>query len=766
MQNSYFSRLSIFAASVATAAFMLGGCSDGGGGGGGVVANPDNNPAATQAIVTPSADGNVQAKIGGVTINSPPVVTFALSDENGNPIDPTTTGMNLRFLIARLDNTGNYQSYIGNAAGQPTAETPKADGSQYKTVKPGVYQYTFATDITDSTKTWKNLTYDTTKTHTVAIQAYRTITRNGKNFTQILNPYFNFRPDGEAVDTVRELTPTSACIKCHGKLEFHGSSSRQEIAVCILCHTPGAIDPDTGNSIDMKDMIHKIHMGHKLPSVEAGAKYAIRGNSFSYHDYSPVKYSVFSADEKANMVPMDCSKCHTKGTDTLGNAYNANESTAWQVASKENCSTCHDTTTFDGSTTITVNNPLSTAKSGDPVSTVVVAASAHSTTTQPCATCHAKTGTDEYVISSVTGAHTVWEKSTKTNKGIVAKVLSATNVGYGLAPKVRIQVTDAKGAGIAPGTANVTLGVYGALKPVGVPDFFNTTLTSGNAQIHNFAATATSTTAIDVARGIYDVNVTTPLPSQAALQAVNNDPSLFANGATVMFTINAYRSDVAVPRRTTNPQAKADMPISVYYDLATGLPSTDERRTTIDEAKCKNCHNTFIVHSGRPNGNNCVICHTPTRNDENYAFLIHKYHRGKDQAENKFRRYIVVEGDGSEGASARKVAYVNNILRCDACHTSDNPEPVVSLPAYSLGGNYSSGFPSYGAWVSNSFNHATFANRIPSVSASCVSCHDSDSAMTHIKEMVVTVGSYPYFTENCTSCHTAAARKIYHQLPR
>ena len=92
----------------------------------------------------------------------------------------------------------------------------------------------------------------------------------------------------------------STCNSCHYDLALHGSR-RRALKGCMMCHNPQSTDPESGNTVNMKEMAHKIHMGANLPSVQAGMPYFIVGYRGSVHDYSDVH---FPQDVR------NCTTCH------------------------------------------------------------------------------------------------------------------------------------------------------------------------------------------------------------------------------------------------------------------------------------------------------------------------------------------------------------------------------------------------------------------------------------------------------------------------
>ena len=99
-----------------------------------------------------------------------------------------------------------------------------------------------------------------------------------------------------------------------------------------MCHESYSFDAQTGNSIDLKVMIHKIHRGADLPSVKAGGLYGIFGYRNAWNDYSAVKF------------PQDlrnCTTCHEESDADTPQASN------WRLTvNRATCTSCHDNVDF------------------------------------------------------------------------------------------------------------------------------------------------------------------------------------------------------------------------------------------------------------------------------------------------------------------------------------------------------------------------------------------------------------------------------------
>jgi OmcA/MtrC family decaheme c-type cytochrome len=157
----------------------------------------------------------------------------------------------------------------------------------------------------------------------------------------------------------RQVIDITKCGSCHDEagagLSFHGSNRTGEMQVCVLCHNSDATDirrrpADPGSTpdgkreeaIDMKRMIHQIHMGGDLE--EPVVVYGFGGTP---HDYARVNFIGNSAN---------CLTCHLPGTYSADDAWRTQPSTIDTGASATDssddlnispvtavCSSCHDT---------------------------------------------------------------------------------------------------------------------------------------------------------------------------------------------------------------------------------------------------------------------------------------------------------------------------------------------------------------------------------------------------------------------------------------
>ena len=357
------------------------------------------------SYVSPGAGINLE--VTDVEIDSDGIThaTMTVTDASGQPMSSDDFSMSFMLTSIEEDASGTpyYNNYFTRDADgkeyvlngetmEPTltglVQPDRERGGTWTETAPGELVYTFANAVPSN--------YDGSATHVFAAYAYQA------SRDEIVNVIYAFVPDGGTPD-VWEVSQTETCNRCHDPLALHGGP-RQEYILCLMCHTPEAIDPESGESVDMKIMIHKIHMGENLPSVESGEDYYIVGYRQSVHDYSEV---VFPTDVR------NCELCHS-GPD--GDSWKENPS-------RDACGSCHDDVDF-------------------------AAGEGHfaQTNDDGCSTCHSSEMASEFDIS-VPGAHVIDDFSSQL-PGTTIDIVSVADTGPGENPTITFTVKNDAGVQI------------------------------------------------------------------------------------------------------------------------------------------------------------------------------------------------------------------------------------------------------------------------------------------------------------------------------
>ena len=693
-------------------------------------------------------------------------VTFTLADPEGLPLDRTgvyTPGpVSTSFIIANIPaGEDAYYSYTkriqtspitGDSAEQGTSDS----GGTYTEIAIGTYMYKFATVLPEG--------YDMDVTHTVGIYARRDL-REFELDRYVYNELYHFVPSGSSMPMPRDIVTTETCNgRCHDPIALHGGS-RQDVGLCILCHNPNQdIDPDTGNSVDMPLMIHKIHMGANL---ENG--YNIIGYRQTDHDYSHVVYPA-----EIN----ECESCHTGGIPTenfplvsspnpvpvcdasgLGAAmlewgdldsFEIHMDTADGTlfgASSGAGSTMTGKWVRDGTTFVLVDKA-----SGDTIQTLVVNTTPFGCVTNPpgtfrgeaatehtnwldhpsrktcgscldninwqtgeghasgipqenddsCSNCHKPFGSE--FGRSVTGAHVPLYKSTQL-PGVIVNLLGIENTNPGDNPTVTFSL-GSKNAPLNPAALNrLRFTISGPNEDF---DFYVAETVGGNA-------------VQDGQNWTYTFNASIPEDAMGSY-------TLGVEGRN-MIDVDFGGGDV----ETEEDQAQ---------DSILGFAVTDsvavDRRVVVSDEKCESCHLNLSLHgSNRNNANYCTTCHQPALTDEavrlegegpgesvHFKFMIHKIHRGAE-LENGY----VVYGYRSSLHDYSNIEFTGDLRNCDACHVNNSqqvPVPDGALPTIT---NYT--------WWTPTEPQA----------AACLSCHDDDDSAAHAYSNTAPFG------EACSTCH-------------
>jgi OmcA/MtrC family decaheme c-type cytochrome len=547
-----------------------------------------------------AADGTITAR---VKITDP--LGVPLEREGINTAGP----VNLSFVATVLPKDAkHYTSYTTRVQTSPitrrSATQAAADtGGVWTRTGDGEYTYRFGTRAPGG--------FDATATHSIGVYGSRNLTTFDLG-TNYVSRVFHFVPAGGTPEP-REIIKNSTCNSCHVEIAAHGGS-RRGLDMCILCHQPQTTDPDTGNTVDMTVMTHKIHMGKDLPSVKAGTRYQIIGNQQSMNDYSDIGYP-------AN--PRNCASCHIEqGPNAGAQAANA------FIPSVAACGSCHDNIDF-------------AAGKGHIVSD-----------DSRCAQCHRPEGTREWDIS-VKGAHTIPERS-KNLTGYTLTLTDVRNTRPGERPTVTFQVKDSEGKVVPPDQMNSLSLILGG------PTFDYKNYWSEAARLapqnRDGSATYTFNRAIPAdATGTYSISAegyrNKEFEGPGRVPTTVRDPMI---NAITYFNVQGG----AVER---HPVAVTLAKCNVCHS---SLEIHGRNRNQIEH--CVVCHNPTMTDAGRR-----TAAQMPAES-VNFSTMVHRIHTGKEQG----RPYLIY-GFGGNPVDFSKAGFPTSTADCAMCHVNNSQNIVT-----------------------------------------------------------------------------------------
>ncbi len=644
--------------------------------------------------------GGLQLEVMAVAVDEAGKVmaSIRLRDKAGKPLDRDGTftegAVSVSFVLSRLEQSataepGAYTAYTTRTQTSPingaSAVQPSTDsGGTWEEigVGQGTFRYTFKTMLPASAP--RNFT------HSLGVYATRTFRDEPR---AVVNVVQHFRPDGQPVTVLRSSADGNACKGCHGSLSAHGGS-RTSFDLCIMCHVPGAIDPDTGHSISMDNMIHAIHRGHELPSVVAGGKYQIIGFNQAVVDFSETR---FPRDIRA------CTTCHTAGSAHLAKP---------AVLA---CTGCHDTTSLA-------------------VGTVTHAGGAQ--TDDKCTVCHPQ----QDGLVGIGEVHRIKEDDPALRPAV--EILDATGAAPGVAPRISFRVTVGGLPRDILTTPLTTLRATFAGPNTDFATYSQTTIAMANV------------TAIAGGDGrfLWTPPTTFAFPATAAdswtvaLENASQPTGLGRIGGDAPQKPFLVSGSTLMPRRQVISAEKCNV---CHGDLAAhGGGRQDARYCTM----CHNANNPGDERISRQEGKDIFV------ESVSFANLVHRIHAGPyltrthiiggNPAPDKLNSL-------GKPLDFGDIRFPNKLSECRACHvgTSYNvPLQAGVLPAIQevrtctepTTGPTADGDTYCDApyWI------AKETIKVAPATAACIGCHDTPDAQAHAGAATTVLGF-----ESCAVCH-------------
>jgi OmcA/MtrC family decaheme c-type cytochrome len=637
-----------------------------------------------------------------ITVNSAQIasdgtisVTYTLTDPVGLPLDASgvsTPGtITLGYVAAVLpNNQEQYTAYTTRAnsgPAVPSTNQPGADsGGVATSTGPGQYQYVFHTKAPSG--------FDTTATHTIGIYGSRDLTAFDLG-TNYASGVYNFVPNGAKVTKTHEIIKTASCNTCHDQLSWHGGR-RRGVEMCVLCHTQQNVDTTTGGSLDLKVIIHEMHMGQKLPSVVAGKPLIVNGT-----DFSAIAFPADPGD------PRRCETCHSQTTGAAqATAYSTNPTRAA-------CGACHNDVNF-------------------------ASGAGHPGGPQPddnmCSQCHIPKGEMDF-DASIKGAH-VAPSASSLLSGLAVNITKVQNGTAGTAPVVSFTVQDGSGNPLPLSQlGDIRLTMAGPTS-----DYGYTSFGSDTANTPGYVTESASKASCD-ASGNCMYTFTHTVPAKAT--------------GTYAIGVEARRTEVVLPGTTIQQSITYGAPNKVVYFSVDGS-TVAPRRQVVAISNCNQCHVALSVHGSlRNNTEYCVLCHNPSNTDAavrasatnpadkaappqgiTFPLLVHRIHDGVNMIADG-GSYTVVGFGGSHNDFSTTLfpamapnGKATDLANCSLCHVNGSE---ANLPV----------------GLNNAVNPQGWINPEGATATACSGCHVAKDAAAHF--IPAQLG------ESCTVCHASGA---------
>jgi len=782
MQIKYLKGLCLVMAS----AFMLNGCS-GSDGGGTTFDTPTGTPVkVTDLTADQWAALSPKAEVSSVTINSPPVVKFKVTDANGNPLvglennttqNSTATlagNSNVSFSLAKLVPGSNgapskwvnyivttvptYKSATDKTVVASTGSRPTTDNTGTLVGNgDGTYQYTFYRDITNikaqvaaMTLTSPNvagdlgdLTYDPTLTHRLTIQVSGNARNTGTNtadgststsyptavrMSNPLNFIYDFRPDGGAVTAKRDITLIAKCNECHAKLAFHGGG-RVEAQYCVVCHTDqrkfGRAEATAGTTTTYTGSTYRVNniAAGDFPNMVHQIHMGKKLTKTGY-DYAGVKYNGIVYPQTV----LNCTKCHENSTA-------APQGNNWKTeVSRLACGSCHDGINFATGVGHAVQTSDANCK---------VCHNSAAPTLDPFAAHKAKMPSNSDATLRTMSAK-ILGVTVNTNGNVTANFTVSDN---------GVAVTDVtKFAAPTFMLVKLVKNAEGTLNWVGYTNQYNTKSSTmapvlqtkgekNGTLVANTDGTFSYTFKLITAESEGDIRTVTHAHNISGNTDVTKDTAgtySSYNGDLVNWgplvklpAIVAYEPTKTHRVAMTSSKvavAPGNTGFNAWYDFVPAGGAVTETRDIVKMANCASCHANQKLHAAY-DIEVCVTCHNPSKDpytgeSVSLEYMIHKIHMGKDLPSVIAGGTYKVNGPGHDYSGA---AFPGIIKNCQSCHVET--------------GN------------TNGANWRTTAT-----AGACATCHDGTATISHV--------TTSQMVNNCNTCHgTGAARssQVVHQ---